>query len=70
VVLRAATLLISHAFVSQGPTTTQTYEAEQVVPRIGGVLPLVVAVEVFMVDEMGAIPVFSTPPGDAPDEGE
>ena len=57
--LRAATLLISHAFVIQGPTTSETFDADQVAERIRAVLPLVIAVERYLVEEEGVDPVFT-----------
>ena len=51
--LRAATLLISHAYVSDGPSTVRTFDPEDVAPRLGGRLPLVLAVQEALSDEPG-----------------
>lgn len=69
VMLRASTLLISHAFVSQGPTTSQTYEVVEVMPRIGDELPVVLAVEAYLVEELGVHRVFTLPSGEDGEEG-
>lgn len=62
--LRAATLLVSHAYTARGPTTVQTFDTEKVAPRIGARLPLVLAVERRLVDEDAAYPVFTLEAGD------
>jgi hypothetical protein len=59
VTLRAATLLISHAFVSQGATTSEAFQVEEVAARIRDVLPLVLAVEAYLVEQDGVYPVFT-----------
>lgn len=70
VMLRAATLLISHAFVSQGPTTSQTYDVLEVTSRIGSALPLVLSAEAYLVEELGVHEVFTLPSGDDAEAGE
>lgn len=62
--LRAATLLVAHAYTARGPTTVQTFDTEEVAPRIGGRLPLVLAVERRLVEEDAAYPVFSLEAGE------
>jgi hypothetical protein len=52
--LRAATLLVSHAFVSDGPTTARTFDPDQVAVRVEARLPLVLAVQSVLSDELGA----------------
>jgi hypothetical protein len=56
--LRAATLLLTHAYVTQGPATTPTFDPDEVRPRLGGARPLVLAVERYLAQEVGAYPVF------------
>lgn len=51
--LRAATLLVSHAFVSDGPTTVRTFDPEAVAARIEARLPLVLAVQNTLADQLG-----------------
>lgn len=60
VLLRAATLLLAHAHVTEGPTTTMSFRVEDVVPRLGGTLGLVAAVEAYLVEEEGIYPVFQS----------
>lgn len=62
--LRAATVLIVHAFTSQGPTTVQTFEPHEVAGRVGPRLPLVVAVERELVADGSAYPMFTLEPDD------
>ncbi len=57
--LRAATLLIMHAFVSSGPATTQTFEPVEMQRRIGDSMPLVLAVEGYLLGDEGGWSVFS-----------
>lgn len=57
--VRATTLLLSHAFHSQGPTTVQIVSVEDAAPRIGKRMELVRAVERLLVDENVTYPVFS-----------
>jgi len=56
--LRAATLLLTHAYVTQGPTTTGTFDPVEVSGRLGDARPLVLAVERYLVEDVGAYPVF------------
>ena len=69
VMLRAATLLICHAFVSHGPTTSQTYQADEVAPRIAGAFALVVAVEGYLVEELQEYPMFRLAARDEEEHG-
>lgn len=62
--LRAATLLITHAYVTQGPATAPTFDPDEVRGRLGRALPLVLAVERYLVEEVGGYPVFE---GGAPE---
>jgi hypothetical protein len=62
VMLRAATLLISHAFVSHGPTASMAFDPSEVVNRIGSALPLVLGVEMKLLEDSGGYPVFSDGP--------
>jgi len=57
--LRAATLLVSYAFVSQGATTTQTYKPDEVAPRVRRSLPLIEAVEEYLVADFDVGQVFT-----------
>lgn len=57
--LRAATLLVAHAYTARGPTTVQTFDAGEVAPRIGGRMDLVLAVERRLVEEGAAYPTFT-----------
>ena len=52
--VRAATLLLSHYYISQGPTTTTTFDREEMAARIAPSMPLVLAVEEYLVSEGGA----------------
>lgn len=58
-VVRASTLLLAHAFVSRGPTTTHTFEPDEAASRIGERLPVVEAVERHLVEEGVTYPVFT-----------
>lgn len=62
--LRAATLLLTHAHTVRGSATVQTFEAHEVEPRIGARLPLVLAVERRLVDEGVTYPVLTLEAGD------
>lgn len=59
IALRAATVLIVHAFTSQGPTTVQTFEPNEVAERVSLRLPLVVAVERELLADGSAHPMFT-----------
>jgi len=67
VMLRAATLLLAHSFVSYGATTSNTFEREKAAPRIGGQLPMVRAVEEFLLAEDRIYPVFTMDSEDEPE---
>lgn len=58
-ILRASTLLLTHAHVSRGPTTTHVFEAGEAAARIGDRLPLVEAVERHLEEEGVTYPVFT-----------
>ena len=58
-VLRAATLLVIHAYSRAGSATVESFDAEEVASRIGPRLPVVVAVEEHLVEEGLAHPVFT-----------
>lgn len=58
-VVRASALLLAHAFVSRGPTTTHTFEPDVAASRIGKRLPVVEAVERHLVEEGVTYPVFT-----------
>lgn len=60
--VRAATVLIMHAFTSRGPTTVQTFEPDEVAERVGPRLSLVVAVERDLVADGSAYPMFTLEP--------
>ena len=51
--LRAATLLVSHAYVTDGPTTVRTFDPEEAAARIQARLPLVLAVQEVLSDQLG-----------------
>jgi hypothetical protein len=74
VLLRAATLLLAHAFVAHGPTMTSTFEPGEAVARIGTRMPLVVAVEEYLTASESLYPVFTSDAeageGDRLDPGE
>ncbi len=57
--LRAATVLVRHAYVSSGPTMTATFKPAEVAPRIGSAMALVVAVEEYLVTAFDDSPIFS-----------
>lgn len=56
--LRAATLLLTRAYVTQGPTTTTTFDPGKARARLGASFALVLAVEQCLIEEVGAYPVF------------
>lgn len=58
-ILRASTLLLAHAYVRRGPTTTHTFEPVETASRIGERLPVVEAVERHLVEEGVTYPVFT-----------
>lgn len=63
-VLRAATLLLVHAYVSRGPTTVQTFDPPELASRIGSRLPVVQAVERRLVEEGATHPSFTLEAGE------
>lgn len=69
VLLRASTLLLTHAYATQGPATARTFDFQAACPRLGARLDLVLAVEGLLVAEEAIHPVFTLAehPGD-PDE--
>jgi hypothetical protein len=65
--LRAATLLLCHAFATYGPTTSEAFDFAAARARVGARLELVTAVEAFLLAEKAIYPVFSS--GDTADQG-
>lgn len=57
--VRAATLLVLHAYARQGPATVHVFDPAEVESRLGSRLPLVVAVERQLVEEGKAYPAFT-----------
>jgi hypothetical protein len=53
VLLRACTVLVSRAHIVQGPTTIAVIDSAHALPRLGERLPLVVAVELYLIEEFG-----------------
>ena len=64
VMLRAATVLLAHAYVSHGPTMTSSFERHAVAPRIERAMPLVLAVEEHLIETEQMYGVFT------PDDSE
>ncbi|MBT8489371.1 MAG: hypothetical protein KJO65_11155 [Gemmatimonadetes bacterium] len=64
--LRAATLLILHAYARRGPATVEVFDAVEVQSTLGGHLGLVRAVERYLVDEGKAYPAFTLASDRAP----
>ena len=64
IALRAATLLISRAFVSDGPTTVETFDRYEAANRIESAMPLVLGVQAVLIDELGAWVPFTIAPTD------
>lgn len=62
--LRGATLLLTHAYATQGPATARTFDLDAARRRLGGRLELVVAVERFLLDEGAIHPVFTAADGE------
>jgi hypothetical protein len=60
VALRAATLLLTHAVVQYGPTSTSTFERAEAEVRLAPMMPLVMAVQEVLVEEEAAYPIFGT----------
>lgn len=59
VLLRAATLLLVHAHVGYGPTTTQSFDFQAARSRLGERIALVIAVERSLLEEDAIYPVFT-----------
>ena len=57
--LRAAALLLAHAYVSDGAAIVQMFQPEEVRGRIASAAPLVVAVERYLIDEFGDPPILT-----------
>jgi len=57
--LRAATLLLRHAFATYGPTTSEAFDFAAARTRLGARLELVTAVETFLLEEKAIFPVFT-----------
>ena len=70
VLLRASTLLLTHAYATHGPATAETFDFEAARPRLGARLDLVLAVEALLVAEEAIYPVFTVAesPGDADED--
>jgi hypothetical protein len=62
--LRAATLLISHAFISDGPTSVEGFDREEAALRIGSAMSLVLGVQGVLEDELGVWIPFGVAPED------
>ena len=60
--IRASTLLVTHAYSSQGPATVETFDHDEARARAGSRLPLLMAVEGYLLDEGSAYPVFTLAP--------
>lgn len=58
VALRAATLLLTHAVATYGPTSSQSFEVAEAEGRIGHMLPMILAVQDVLVEEGAAYEVF------------
>lgn len=57
--LRAATLLLANAWAAGGPNRYQAVDVEDARRRLGGLLPLVSAVERFLLEEEAIYPLFT-----------
>jgi len=60
--LRAATLLISHAFISDGPTTVEGFHRDEAATRIGAAMALVLGVQGVLEEELGVWIPFTVAP--------
>jgi hypothetical protein len=69
VILRAATLLLAHAYVESGRTMSFSFDPAGGEKRVGDALSLVVAVERYLLRDNRIHPVFTLPPGGLNDEG-
>jgi hypothetical protein len=63
VLLRAATLLLTHAHATVGATTSLSLSVDEARRRLGTLLPLVVEVERYLLAEGEIYPVFSSGEG-------
>ena len=63
VLIRAATLLLAHAYVSYGPTTTSSFDRAAAERRIEARLALVLEVEAHLLKSDRVYPVFTFQPG-------
>lgn len=59
VLLRAATLLLTHAYATHGPATAETFDFDAGRQRLGPRLALVLAVEELLVGDGAIYPVFT-----------
>lgn len=66
--LRAATLLLCHAFATYGATTTGSFDFDAARARLGARIELVRAVELRLLEEKAIYPVFTQ--GEAAEHGE
>lgn len=66
VLLRAATLLLAHAFVASGETMRSTFDRSEAALRIGERMPLVRAVEEYLTSSESMYPVFTTETSEDP----
>ena len=57
--LALATRIVFNAYVSTGPTTSNTYEAAEMAERLGPALPYVVRVERWLIEHEGVYSVFT-----------
>jgi len=57
--LHAATLLLANAYAARGPTRYAAFDVEDARRRLGGRLPMVEAVERFLLEEDAIYPVFT-----------
>ncbi len=64
VLLRAATLLLTHAHATVGATTSLSLSIDEARRRLGATLPLVVEVERFLLAEDQIYPVFTLEEGE------
>lgn len=60
VALRAATLLLTHAVATYGPTSTNSFDYDEAERRIAPMMPLVMAVQDVLVEEGASYAIFGT----------
>lgn len=70
VLLRAATLLLTHAYATHGPATAATFDFRAARFRLGGRLDLVLAVEAILLADEAIYPVFTLAEGTGDSAGE